>query len=520
VTVQLTMKNYLSPATDLHIDAAPNQALTVTSPATVPSIATMGTVTQELHVKVNESSAVIYSEGNMQLVLKLTSGAYEDYVAVQIPVRLPGWHQQLNPLATNQFTIFNGASIKAVTPKVAWTVSNYGNSQSTETSLIAHTTNGATWSQFQQGPPSGDPAYCIAATDATHAWLGTGPTSLQANIYRTTNGGGAWQKTSVASITPFVNAVHFYDNLNGILVGDPINSRWGIATTSDGGATWTPIATPLPSPATEAGWNNSMTVLGDNVWFGTNNSRIYHSTDRGRTWSYGSTPSANSFGIAFANENDGLATFNTVSAGTGSEMIAATHDGGESWNPLTPPFTGARPQSVTFVPGTTRAFVGTQNGVFETSDFGGSWKRMAMPPMIFEGMVLSAQRDAQGTVGAFGTSLYSQLMNFADTTESAPSSVPDARSNPAAGSAATLYQNLPNPFTGSTSIPFELRSAADARIVLHDMLGLEVRTIELGHVETGYHTATLETAGLPAGNYFYTLEIGSEHLTRRLTIVQ
>lgn len=519
VRVQLTLKNYLSPVSDLKVEAVDGQTLSIVSPVTISSLGTMQSSTHEIDVKLNENNTIVYSEGNLQLVLKLTAENYEDYVAVLIPVHLPGWHQQVDPLATNQFVTFQGSGITSVTPKIAWTVANVQTSQTSLTPVVSRTVNGSTWSNFQQ-VVQGEPIYCIAARSDRRAWAGSGPTSRQAAIFRTTNGGGSWQRTSVAAITPFVNAVHFFDDENGILIGDPMNSRWGIGATSDGGATWTAISTPLlPGGAAEAGWNGSFCALGDNLWFGTNNSRIYRSTDRGRTWSFGTTPSINSFGVSFATPQDGLATFNPQASGGGSEMIAVTHNGGATWTQVGLPFTGAHPQSVAFVPGTTRAFVGTQNGVFETSDFGATWKRMAMPPMIMNGLILTAQSNAEGEVGAYGTNLYSQLMTFKDL-DATQLAVPDALASPLAGASATLYQNVPNPFTGATSISFELRAAADVRITMHDLLGMQVRHVTPGRMEAGLHTIELSCEDLPTGSYFYTLHAGSEMLTKRMSITR
>ena len=40
---------------------------------------------------------------------------------------------------------------------------------------------------------------------------------------------------------------------------------------------------------TDAGWNNSLHIVGTHIWFGTNGTKVYHSTDLGVTWTYGAT---------------------------------------------------------------------------------------------------------------------------------------------------------------------------------------------------------------------------------------
>src|SRR5205823_4172500 len=102
---------------------------------------------------------------------------------------------------------------------------------------------------------------------------------------------------------------------------------------------WKPLSTPIvPSSGSEAGWNNSFAAYGDNLWFGTNTGRIYHSVDRGLSWTYGTTPSLNSLGVAFADENEGLATFSSVTGLGGTNMIAYSNDGGDTWLQASLPF--------------------------------------------------------------------------------------------------------------------------------------------------------------------------------------
>jgi subtilisin family serine protease/photosystem II stability/assembly factor-like uncharacterized protein len=523
VAVKVVLKNYLAPASNVKIEAFPNQSLTMAAPITVTTMGTMQSVTQDIQVKINPASPVIYSEGNMQLILKVTSGTYEDYLSIPVPVNLPGWHNQLDP-QQSAFTVYAGSSIATVSPTTAWAIANVNN----QSPVYTRTTSGNTWASFRAVPPGNEEIYCVAALDAQKAWVGTGPDSHDAGIYRTTNSGSAWQRSSVAAITPFVNAIHFFDANNGIFIGDPLNGVWGIGRTTDGGATWTPLPSPLPAPAAEAGWNNSFTALGDTLWFGTNNSRIYRSTNRGLTWTYGATPSINSFDVAFAKGGlDGIATFNPQSTGAGSDMIAVTHDGGKSWVAARAPFTGTKPQSVTFVPGTTTAYLATQNGVYQTSDFAKTWKQMAMPQMEFSGMILDAAVDSKGNIGAYGTNIFSQIMTYREAAPPAPvdtvdtaASVPVEPSGSASGRIATLHQNMPNPFAASTTIGFDLASAANVTVVLHDALGAEVMKIAEGRMTSGAHEVAIDGAKLAPGIYFYTLVADGERLTRSMMVVR
>ncbi len=515
VTVRLTLRNYLSPVTGLSIIPLPNQALTLDAIATVDALGTLQTTTKDLQVKLRKNSGILYSEGNLQLVLKLSSGLYEDYIAVLIPVRLPGWHLQYDPLAGGGIPIYSGSGVSAVTTKLAWALTNAQTSSTTSVPLFSRVTDGENWSRLQQ-VPGNEALYCIHARDGQRAFAGSGPSSGQAKIFRTANAGNSWQTTSVASITPFVNAVHFFDDQNGVFVGDPLGGFWGIGTTSDGGVTWQPITTRLQATnSTEAGWNNSFAASGDNLWFGTNNSRIYRSNDRGRTWAVAQTPSVNCFFLAFANANDGMATFSPLQSGTGSYAICASRDGGRSWQLVTPPFSGAQASGVSFVPGTTRAFVATQNGMYETNDFGATWKQMAVPAIVYQSVALSTAAGVNGALGSFGNNVYGQLINYQET-----GSAGVEHSGSIGSGSVMMYQAVPNPCTSQTVVPFQLATTSTVHLVLYDALGLEVARHDLGKLTAGAHQATIAVDALPSGNYFLRIEAGDQSAIGRLVVAR
>lgn len=60
-----------------------------------------------------------------------------------------------------------------------------------------------------------------------------------AHILRTTDGGETWT-TVYENKTKgmFLDAMDFFDEMNGVIIGDPIDGRFFVARTSDGGVTW------------------------------------------------------------------------------------------------------------------------------------------------------------------------------------------------------------------------------------------------------------------------------------------
>lgn len=507
-TVQLRLKNLLAPTRNLKIASIVGQVLTTDGDITLPKLGTLEETAQEITVRFAPNAQVLYSEGNIPLILLLSDGAYEAYVKVEIPISIPGWKKQFDPPTAQ----FEGSSIKAVTNQVAWGAGNVSN-----VPYITRTLNGNTWSNLIRVTSAQEPLYAITGRSSQLAWGGTGPSSGQAAVYRTSNGGTAWTRVNVAAITNFVNGIHFFDDQNGVVLGDPLNGRWGIGTTTNGGASWEAIATPVSlGKAAEVGWNNAYASVGDTIWFGTNNSRIYYSTDRGATWGFGTTPTVNSFSVAFANGNDGLATFNQGSDGTGVPMIALSRDGGKTWDPTTLPFNGALPQSVTFVPGTTRAFVATQVGIFETSDFGASWKQMAVPMMSYQSLALSAQADSEKNVSAFGINAAGQTINLKEAAEiTQPTAVP---ADASAGSGLIVGEALPNPSIGVASIAVMLPHAANLQATLFDVLGRQIGVVADGAYSAGRHSITFDCSGLATGTYYCWVRVGGVRLMRTVVV--
>ena len=88
-----------------------------------------------------------------------------------------------------------------------------------------------------------------------------------------------------------------------------------------------------------------------------------------------------------------------------------------------------------------------------------------------------------------------------------------------------LAQNKPNPFNPSTQITWSQPDAGKAEIAIVDAAGRRVRTLVQGAYPAGVH-ATLwdgrDDAGrtMAAGVYFYKLDAGGAHLTRKMLLLK
>jgi hypothetical protein len=89
-----------------------------------------------------------------------------------------------------------------------------------------------------------------------------------------------------------------------------------------------------------------------------------------------------------------------------------------------------------------------------------------------------------------------------------------------------LHPNYPNPFgagsaSGSsmTSIRFDLPDEGFARIIVHDVLGRQLRTLFEQTARSGTHTVRFDGAGLPSGTYIISLEADGARTSRTMMLL-
>jgi photosystem II stability/assembly factor-like uncharacterized protein len=178
----------------------------------------------------------------------------------------------------------------------------------------------------------------------------------------------------------------FFDRHRGLALSDPVNGRFRILGTSDGGQTWSIVQADMPSALplefAFAASGQCITSSGGDAWFGTGGdavARVFHSSDRGLTWTVANTPvrsgpSAGIFALAFRDGQHGLAVGGDFLAPTASpDAFALSDDGGATWA-----LVAAAPDEYRsgahWVTGTTAVAVGP-SGSDVSVDQGRSWTR-------------------------------------------------------------------------------------------------------------------------------------------------
>jgi photosystem II stability/assembly factor-like uncharacterized protein len=206
-------------------------------------------------------------------------------------------------------------------------------------------------------------------------------TGASQGAYKTTDGGVTWvRKPAAFGSSSFGDVIHFFNNNDGYVMGDPVGGYFEIYTTSDGGETWTRVPQAnIPAPTSgEYGITGNYSAVGDNTWFGTNAGRIFRSTDKGLNWTVTLTPfgAAETVAPEFADAMNGIVFRSYLNIGI-VDTICITSDGGASF--FKHGVGGAMyGRYIVHIPGTAATYVGSSsepsmNGISYSYDGGYNW---------------------------------------------------------------------------------------------------------------------------------------------------
>jgi len=266
---------------------------------------------------------------------------------------------QWNAQSSSTAVELRGLSV--VSPSVAWASGQQG-------TVIRTVDGGRTWMAGTVAGAATLDLRAIAAISARTAFaMSIGDSS---RIFRTTDGGRTWSPRFVSTRKgSFLDAIRFWDARHGIAVSDPVDGKFLVVTTSDGGDTWqeAPAAAMPPALSNEGAFAASGSCLavrsrGD-AWFvtgGASIARVFHSTDFGKSWTVSNSPIRSEsaaqgiFSVAFRDAMHGVISGGDYGkAALGGRNVALTSDGGRTWTLVD---SAASPQgfrsAVDFVPGT------------------------------------------------------------------------------------------------------------------------------------------------------------------------
>ncbi len=196
----------------------------------------------------------------------------------------------------------------------------------------------------------------------------------------------------------FYDAMTFWNDQEGIAMGDPLNGCLSVIITRDGGTTWQKKDC-IVLPKTEIGEaafaasDTNIKVIGDHTWIitGGMKSRIVYSSDRGKTWELFDTPIIQGSETTGGYSMDFYDTMHGIVYGgdyTKPELatnnIIRTSDGGKTWNPTTPNANQGYKSCVQYVPNSNgRELIALGfTGVSYSQDGGDHWKEISKESLL------------------------------------------------------------------------------------------------------------------------------------------
>ncbi len=80
-----------------------------------------------------------------------------------------------------------------------------------------------------------------------------------------------------------------------------------------------------------------------------------------------------------------------------------------------------------------------------------------------------------------------------------------------------VIQNIPNPFTGNTTIKFSMPTAGNIEFTVFDMIGKRVHAEKL-QAQAKTNSINFSSEKLAPGTYFYSLSNGSKTITKKMIV--
>ncbi|MBZ5647122.1 MAG: glycosyl hydrolase [Acidobacteriia bacterium] len=246
---------------------------------------------------------------------------------------------QWQPQESNTKESLRGISV--VDESIAWASGTHG-------TYLLTVDGGQTWKPGQVPGAEGLDFRDVHGFGFSAFLLAAGP-GERSRIYKTNDRGNHWE-LQFTNHDPkgFFDCMAFWDEKHGIAVGDPVDGRFQIITTEDGGKTWKYVDRRRIPEAIEgegafAASGTCIATEGQkNAWFVTGGAaaRVFRSSNRGRSWKVSETPiqhgipSAGIFSVAFRDARHGVIAGGDYSrSDAGGANLATTDDGGKTWKP-------------------------------------------------------------------------------------------------------------------------------------------------------------------------------------------
>lgn len=197
----------------------------------------------------------------------------------------------------------------------------------------------------------------------------------------------------------FYDSMRFWNDKEGIAIGDPIEGSFSVITTRDGGVSWQKMPSDrLPhiedGEAAFAASNTNIVIKGNATWLvsGGKKARVFHSINKGNSWSVVETPIVQGkqmtgiFTADFYNSSVGfISGGNYEVLNQNFDNKAVTHDGGKTWKLVAQNQGFGYASCVQYIPnshGKELISVGA-SGIYYSNDGGSSWNQWSTDSSLY-----------------------------------------------------------------------------------------------------------------------------------------
>lgn len=384
-------------------------------------------------------------------------------------------------------------------PQVAWICGYNG--------TVLRTTNiGLNWVNVSgNGVPTNVNLVNIFCIDVNTS-LTAGNIGTTSYVYRTSNAGANWVQV-FSQANGKINAIWMKNTTQGFMCGDPVNGRWSLWKTSNGGLNWDSSGMYLARAGSETGFNNSLSRVGNRLWFGTNNTRIYFSTNFGTNWQIISTaPEVNSYAVHFY-------YFDSTCGYFGGTNSYKTTNSGMNWTLMTCPGSGNFAAFVNAMPGVYQGFppmwdfaIRNDSNLYSNNMMGNWYKVYSAPAGIYRYAAPAYPPNLPSVSWAVRSNGgITRFAIFSGGIKKISSDIPESFS---------LSQNYPNPFNPTTKIKYDITKNCRVELKVYDATGHQIAQLVNEQQTPGTYEADFDGSAYASGVYFYKLMIGNDASTR------
>ncbi len=304
------------------------------------------------------------------------------WMLVAVPAGAQWWEVQTSGIDTNLRGV-SAASVpdaKGAHVAVVWASGSNG-------VILRSLDAGKTWRRLHVADGDALDFRGIVAFNASTAYVMSSGEGEKSRLYKTTDGGETWKLQYTDKRKAFfLDAVYCISQKECAALGDPIDGRFVLLTTTDG-ERWNPLPSgnlpaALPGEGAFAASGTSLIYGGQEIAFGTGGARaarFFHSPDLGQTWTIVETPIASGtassgiFSIAFGDDNRILVVGGDYKEPNRPYRVAAySFDEGKTWK-LAAQQPGGYRSALAHIDDGRWVAVGP-NGEDFSNDYGAHWK--------------------------------------------------------------------------------------------------------------------------------------------------